>query len=128
VTRTPARRAGDGFARVFAKGRRHGKYNNVKTEIDGITFDSKKEAAHYLQLQLLLRAGVIRDLRLQVPFVLAVNGVKVCTYRADFVYREKDKSRRWVEVVCDVKGVRTPTYNLKKKLMKAIRGISILEV
>jgi hypothetical protein len=107
---------------------RRGKYNNRKTVINGIKFDSKKEAEHYLMLQLLLRAGVIKDLRLQVPFVLKVNGLKVCTYLADFVYREKDNSRKWVEVVCDVKGVRTPIYNLKKKLMRAIHGVEILEV
>lgn len=46
------------------------KYNAKKAEIDGITFDSKKEARRYAELKLLLRGGEIRDLRLQVEYEL----------------------------------------------------------
>jgi hypothetical protein len=62
------------------------KYRNVKTEVDGIKFDSKKEATRYGQLRLLEKAGLIGNLRLQVQYPLIVHGVKVGSYVADFVY------------------------------------------
>jgi hypothetical protein len=44
------------------------KYGAVKTEVDGIMFDSKREASRYQELRLLEQAGEITNLRLQVPF------------------------------------------------------------
>lgn len=98
------------------------KYRSKKTVADGITFASKKEANRYLILKALLKNGEISNLRLQVPFDLSVNGFKVCSYVADFVYAENG-----IEKVEDVKGMITPVYRLKKKLMKAIHGIEIFE-
>ncbi len=88
------------------------KYNARKTTVDGITFDSAFKAERYSELVLLQRAGHITDLRLQVPFDLAINGVKVCKYIADFVYVEYGK-----EIVEDVKGMATDVYRIKRKLM-----------
>lgn len=102
---------------------RRAKYGNVKTVVDGITFDSKREATRYGTLKLMQKAGLISDLRLQVPYEIKVNGMKICKYVADFVYIERGK-----EVVEDVKGMKTSVYNLKKKLMKACFGVSISEV
>lgn len=99
------------------------KYRNKKTVVDGIKFDSQREATRYSVLKIMQAAGVISDLRLQVPYVITVNGLKVCKYVADFVYIDRGR-----EVVEDVKGMKTPTYNLKKKLMKAVHGIEIQEV
>ena len=99
------------------------KYRARKTEVDGIVFDSAKEARRYGQLKLMLKAGVIAELERQRPYELTVNGVKVATYRADFVYRENG-----APVVEDVKGFRTPEYKLKAKLMRAVHGITIKEV
>lgn len=99
------------------------KYKNIKTEVDGIRFDSKKEATRYGQLKIMQQCGLIHDLKLQVSYPLVVQGVKIATYRADFVYTEGIKG-----VTEDVKGMRTPVYNLKKKLMKALYGIEIKEV
>lgn len=99
------------------------KYLNKKTVVDGIKFDSKREATRYSVLKIMQAAGIISDLRLQVPYVINVNGLKICKYVADFVYIDKGR-----EVVEDVKGMKTPTYNLKKKLMKAVHGIEIQEV
>ena|SRR5882672_180432 len=99
------------------------KYGAVRTTIDGITFDSKREAARYLELKLLAKAGIIRDLELQPAFVFCHNGRKIFTYRADFAYYEGDQ--RTVE---DVKGVRTPLYKLKKKLVEANWNVTITEV
>lgn len=106
------------------------KYHNKKTECDGIMFDSKREAARYRELKILLTVGEISDLRLQVPYEL-VPAFKVGSktfraikYVADFVYRDKNGN----EVVEDSKGMRTDVYKLKKKLMAYIHHIVIQEV
>jgi len=92
--------------------------------VDGIKFDSRKEARRYRELTLLAAAGELRDLKLQVPFDIVVNGKKVCSYRADFTYT--DKAGQFV--VEDAKGFKTPEYRLKKKLLDACLGIEIREV
>lgn len=101
---------------------RRSKYGAKKTVVDGIKFDSIAEATRYGVLKVIQAAGLISDLRLQVRYDIAVNGRKVCRYVADFVYIENGK-----EVVEDVKGMKTPVYNLKKKLMEAVFGVVILE-
>ena len=100
------------------------KYGAKKTVVDGIKFDSKRESERYKELKLLEKAGEISRLRLQQRFDFEVNGVRLGFYKADFVYDEKGRQFVTVE---DVKGFKTPVYNLKKKLMKAIHGIDILE-
>lgn len=108
-------------------GRRSGaKYGNTKVEIDGMPFDSKREAARWRELRLLERAGEINDLRRQVRYELVpkLPGERPVDYIADFVYRDKNGN----EVVEDVKGVRTPVYVIKRKLMLWRHGIRIREV
>jgi hypothetical protein len=102
----------------------HSKYGSRRTTVDGVTFDSAKEARRFGELVLMERAGHITGLRRQVPFALEVNGHKVAVYRADFVYTDASG----LDVVEDVKGFRTPTYRLKRKLMLACHGILIAEV
>lgn len=111
------------------------KYGNKKTVVDNITFDSMKEAGRYGQLKLLVKAGKITDLELQPKYAITVNGQKICTYVGDFRYVDVEGSDlfdaargifKWV--IEDVKGMKTPVYNLKKKLMKAVHGIEIQEV
>ncbi len=101
------------------------KYRNIKTIVNGITFDSKKEANRYSQLLLLEKAGEISYLELQKRFELKVNNIKICTYIADFQYHDLGSNNVIIE---DVKGIKTPVYNLKKKLMKAIYKIEIKEI
>lgn len=101
------------------------KYHNKKTEVDGITFDSKKEANRYQELLLLERACQIVDLELQPNFKLIVNGIKVGSYRGDFRYKDALTGNTVIE---DVKGMKTPVYNLKRKLVKALYDIDIVEV
>ena len=100
------------------------KYHSIITEVDGIKFHSRKEAARYQELQLMERAGEITDLKLQVKYSLDVNGVHICNYYADFVYWDYRFCKLIVE---DTKGVKTGVYSLKKKLMKACHDIDILE-
>jgi len=116
--------AGSGHGR--AVGLVHMKYKNVKTTVDGIAFDSQKEAKRFGDLKLMQKAGEISDLTLQPKFDIVINGVKVCSYVADFSYIENG-----VKVVEDVKSEVTrklPTYRLKNKLMRAVHGIAIREI
>ena len=108
------------------------KYRNVKTTLDGITFDSVKEAKRYAELRLLERAGQIFNLQRQVTFVLIPKQVRdgktierPVVYKADFVYTENGQ-----EVVEDVKSTATKTkeYVLKRKLLLWQYGIQIREV
>lgn len=106
------------------------KYGNVRTELGGITFDSKREAARWADLSLLERLGKIRDLRRQVTFVLIPScegpdgkRLRAVKYIADFTYR--DQRGFHVE---DAKGVRTDVYRLKKRLMWHVHQIDIEEV
>ena len=108
---------------VSRKAKKPHKYGAKRIVIDGIVFPSTKEGMRYTVLCLLLRAGEISDLKIQPSFVLEVNGKKIATYRGDFSYYD----RLGVYALEDVKGVRTPVYNLKKKLMLALHGISIKE-
>lgn len=64
-------------------------------------------------------------LELQPKYPLTVNGEKICTYIADFKYWDAQKN---AEIVEDVKGVRTPVFRIKSKLVKALYGIDIVEV
>lgn len=101
------------------------KYRNVKCEEDGYRFDSQAERRRYRELKRLAVAGIIEGLVLQPPFPLEVNGQKIATYKADFLYFDRERGQVVVE---DVKGVKTPVYRLKKKLVKAIHGVEIEEV
>lgn len=101
---------------------RRSKYRNIKTEVDGRLFHSKKEAARYLVLRDLENSGEISDLKCQVTFTITVNNRKICRYIADFTYIENG-----VFVVEDVKGRITDVYRLKKKLMLACHSIEIRE-
>jgi hypothetical protein len=98
------------------------KYRAVKTTVGEITFASKLEARRYQELLLLESAREIAGLQLQVPFDLAVNGHLICRYIADFCYTATSSGERVVE---DAKGVMTPEFRLKAKLMEAIHGIVI---
>lgn len=99
--------------------RNYSKYRAKKTIIDGIKFDSKREANRYCELKLLEKAKEIRDLELQPRFLLQDKFVdkqgkthRKIEYVADFMYVDKDNNT----IVEDVKGVMTDVYKLKKKL------------
>lgn len=107
------------------------KYKAKKTVINGITFDSKAEAAHYAGLNILEKAGMISDLKRQWPFVLApsvkISGEKRARpplrYIADFVYIEDGRL-----VVEDVKSPATAklaAFRMKTHLMKTVHAIDV---
>ena len=100
------------------------KYRSRWTVLDGIKFQSAKEAKRYRELSLMEKAGSIFNLERQRPFPIVVNGKQICKFVADFTYTELPSNAYVVE---DVKGMKTPIYKLKAKLMLAIHGISIRE-
>lgn len=119
------------------------KYKNEKVTVGGVEFDSKKEARRFQELLLLQLAGKITDLQRQVKFILIpaqrepdIIGPKggrkpgkllerECAYLADFVYIDKATGEKIVE---DTKGIRTPEYIIKRKLMLWIYKIRIKEL
>lgn len=107
------------------------KYHARKTVVDGIEFDSRREANRYAELKLLQRAGEITDLMRQVTYVLIPRQPKPSggyerpvTYTADFAYLDRDGHT----VVEDVKGVKTQQYIIRRKLMLYIHGVEVIEV
>ena len=110
------------------------KYRNEKIEWNGERFDSKKELQRYQKLLLIQRAGGIRNLKRQVPFILQptfkLNGktFQSIRYIADFVYDAPDKAGNVITVVEDVKGYKTKEYELKAKLFAFKYGFEITEI
>lgn len=107
------------------------KFGNVKTVVDGVKLDSKREAKRFRELNLLFKAGDIDTLARQVQYRLP-GGV---VYVADFVYRqlipvpsEYAGAIKIVWVVEDAKGHRTREFINKKKQMKSQHGIDVVEV
>ena len=109
------------------------KYHSKKIVVDGITFDSEREARRYGELMALRLAGEIRDLELQKSFELipvqrdSAGRVieRAVRYKADFYYYDV---RRRCFVVEDTKGVRTDDYIIKRKLMLYVHNIKIKEI
>lgn len=102
-------------------GKKTGKFGNQYVEIDGIWFQSIKEGEYYKGLRTLKAAGAITSFRLQVEYNMIVKGLLICKYIADFVVQYPDGH---TEIV-DVKGIKTPVFKLKAKLMIACHGIEI---
>ena len=94
--------------------------------MDGITFDSKKEASRWCELKLLERAGLIRDLTRQrrIELIPKVGRHRARYYVADFEYLDTETGKMVLE---DVKGVHTQVYELKKAIIRWRYGIEITE-
>ena len=97
----------------------YSKYRANKTEVDGIVFDSKREAARYRELKLMEQTGEIFDLKLQPTFELQKSfkhkgkTIRAITYKADFMYRARGITTFVVE---DVKGMETEVFKIKRKM------------
>lgn len=119
------------FLKVSAKqykqmveGKKGNKYHAIKTECDGIVFDSKLEQRKWEELNRLERIGVIKDLERQVRFILQdgyVNNqgkkIRPISYIADFVYYDVKKKKKFV-MDTKSKATRTQVYLLKKKIFE----------
>lgn len=105
--------------RIIAEGRRLNKFGNIRK--DGCP--SIKHAKRRLQLKQWEQDGHIKNLREEVKYALvAPNGFHMAYYIADFVYVHAGRT-----VVEDVKGLASAEYRLKKKMMKGLLNIDILE-
>jgi len=98
------------------------KYFNKKVIVDGIKFDSKKEAKRFQELMILKKAKLIKELELQKVFELQPKytnnkgeHIRAITYKADFFYYDNHLKQYIVE---DTKGFKTDVYKLKKKLFE----------
>lgn len=104
------------------------KYGNAITEVDGIRFDSRKEAKYYEDLLWQQRTGAVKSIELQPEFVLQpgyeVAGKKIrpIIYRADFKVTEANGHIYYV----DTKGMRTQVYLIKKKMLRILTFLFIL--
>lgn len=104
------------------------KYGAKKIEVNGEKFDSKLEYSRWCELVMLKKAGVISELKRQVPFILAPSvkfydekrSLPPMKYISDFTYMENG-----VLVVEDAKGVQTPDFRMKRRLMITVHGIQI---
>lgn len=127
--------------------RARSKYGARKTVVDGIEFDSRKEAERYIVLRDMQKKGEIQGLELQKKFLLipkqtepdhydfskSENGMKVkgkviereVSYYADFFYYD-NLLKEWI--VEDTKGMKTPEYVIKRKLLLYMHGIRIREL
>lgn len=110
------------------KKKKKSKYRAIKTKVDGISFDSKKEARRYKELKILEKADEIKSLELQPRFLLQekfkYNGktIRKIEYIADFRYID-EKGNTIVE---DVKGMKTEVYKIKKKIFLKKHGENLI--
>jgi len=97
------------------------KYNAVPCSEDGIKFSSKTERKRYQELKILRNAGKVIQFLRQVPFYLP-GGVKyICDFQVFWANGEVSFE--------DVKGIKTPQYITKKKLVEALYApITITEI
>lgn len=113
-------------ALIAEAAKKKSKFKNIRCQAaDGVKFQSKWEAERFQQLQLLEKAGQIRELRAQVSFPLMAGSEMVGAYVADAVYFDVKLNRKVVE---DAKGCKTPLYRWKARHFKAQYGFSITEV
>lgn len=120
------RRYGAGQRAPKPKGVSTSKYRAQPTVIDGRKFPSKVEARRYVELKRQQDAGIIADLVCQPRFKLGASDHKkdhICVYVGDFKYTRDGR-----EVIEDVKGVRTDVYRLKRKMMRVLLGLHVVEV
>ena len=111
--------------KVIADAKRPHKYGAQAVVIDGIRFASKKEGKRYAELKLLAKSNHIQTLQVQPKFPVWIGGKEIFIYIADFSYYDVKKDQIIYE---DVKGVRTPVYRLKKKIVEAVYSIEITEI
>ena len=116
------------LAAYLAQAGKKNKMRNVRTEVDGIKFQSKKEAKRWATLKLLEKNGLVFDVKRQQPIHCWVNSHKICTAVVDFVYEDLTTG---LTVHEDVKGRKAGAaydmFKLKQKLVLALHGIEIME-
>jgi len=108
---------------------RRSKFNAQPQVVDGIKFDSKREAKRWQDLNNLQRAGLISNLERQVTYILAPS-VKIdgedrarpaLRFKADFRYVDE----LGATIVDDCKGMPDTAFRIRQHLMKSVHGIDV---
>ena len=121
LKKNPALRVNKKYSLPGKRQPKDNKYHNRKTLVDGILFDSQREASRYCELKILLRLGEITNLKLQPEFLLQKGFRKgkkwhrAIKYRADFRYKVAATGETVIE---DSKGKRTDVFDLKYKMFE----------
>jgi hypothetical protein len=110
-------------ARTLLSKPKRSKYGAKKTELDGVTYDSKAEADYAAELKLREKAGEVGGIEIQRPFPILINGFSVGVYRADFSFIDHKEGGRLR--VIDVKGYDTPLSKFKRKCVEAFYRVKI---
>jgi len=97
----------------------------IERTIDGIVFDSKREAARYADLKLAEKLGNIKNLSLQPEYPVEINGKHYCTYTPDFKYTETLTGKEIIEEVKSTGTMKDAAYRLRKKAAELFYGIEI---
>lgn len=114
----------------YANFTKRSKYGNKKSVLGNVVYDSQKEANRAFELALLVKNGVIKDLKRQVPYILLPKQLgkdgkvlfRECKYIADFEYIDCKTGEKIIE---DVKGFATADFKLKQKMMMFFHGVEI---
>jgi len=121
-------------ADMWRQGKKRRKYGNKKCVYQGITFDSRKEMARYIELSILQRTGAISGLELQPYFTISKGGIidpatgrKMAArkYYADFKYLDEE-GRVIVEDVKSTATAKDSLYRLKRQLFLEQHGEDVV--
>ena len=107
---------------------RRQKYGATRVTLDGLTFDSKREASRYLQLKLRARAGEIAQLEVHPRYYLIVNDHAIGRVTLDFRYVDLKTGHQVVEDAKSPATHKARDWVLRKKLLKALHGVEVQEV
>jgi hypothetical protein len=107
------------------------KFNAKKTDVDGVVFDSKKEASYYIKLKALRKAKNeaerVSYIELQPKFDIIIDDKKLGFYKADFRVGYADGRTEVVDIKGYKKGAAYQLFRLKKKVIEALYNINIIE-
>ena len=102
------------------------KYHNQPVTVDGIRFDSGKEAARANELLMLLRAGEIIALVFHKRMPIHPEGSKPIYIEPDFIYVDKELNIHVEDTKASI--TKTRAYIIKRKLFEAKYKIKIEEI
>ena len=113
------------------KAARRGRFpvaDKASRTVNGIVFDSKKEAVRYGELLLLQRAGEITSLEPQVEFKVAIKQKHFCKFTVDFYYVDKRKNVAVYEEIKSTGTAKDAAYRLRRKAAELFHGVEITEL
>lgn len=101
------------------------KYRNVKCELDGKKFDSKRERDFYSELKLRERAGEVSDIVCHPSYPLWINRKRVGTYVADFLFVDHAAGKRRVVDIKSPATAKNVAFRRWKRVAEALYDIEV---